>query len=179
MERYPELPVWQTEVCYALPGNFPANGPKVFPVYDFSDGEFWGNMIMNDLKTGVSGWIYWNMILDQKGGPWLVSLAHGDPDNNAQHPVVIINRETKEVSYTGLYYYLSHFSRFIRPGARKVACSTNQGQLNVGAFINQDKSLVLIIINNGNEIEAGIDGQGRSGIYRAPSHSISTIILNK
>ena len=43
------------------------------PVYEFSDGEFWGNMIMNDMKNWVSGWIYWNMILDQDGGPWLIS----------------------------------------------------------------------------------------------------------
>ena len=53
------------------------------PVYEFSDGEFWGNMIMNDMKNWVSGWIYWNMILDQDGGPWLVSPEHGDPDPNS------------------------------------------------------------------------------------------------
>ncbi len=66
-ERYPDLPIWMTEICYVK-----------MPVYEFSDGEIWGNMIMNDMKNWVSGWIYWNMILDQEGGPWLnVTSAWG------------------------------------------------------------------------------------------------------
>src|SRR5690349_576457 len=44
--KYPDLPIWQTEVCYAIPNNVPSNGPAKVPVYDFSDGEFWGNMII-------------------------------------------------------------------------------------------------------------------------------------
>ena len=75
--KYPELPIWMTEVCYVSGTLFPPNGPKKSPVHEFSDGEFWGNMIMNDMKNWVSGWIYWNMILDQDGGPWLVSPEHG------------------------------------------------------------------------------------------------------
>ena len=94
--KYPDLPIWQTEVCYAAPGNVPAGGPTKLPVYEFSDGEFWGNMIVNDMKNWASAWIYWNMILDEKGGPWLVSVAHGDPDHNTQHPVVIIDRSTEK-----------------------------------------------------------------------------------
>ena len=72
-----------TEVCYARVGGKPTNEPPdrplPVPVYDFSDGEFWGNMIMNDMKNWVSGWIYWNMILDQNGGPWLVSARTWRP----------------------------------------------------------------------------------------------------
>ena len=102
-DKYPDLPIWMTEVCYVTGTLFPPGGPKKSPVYEFSDGEFWGNMIMNDMKNWVSGWIYWNMILDQDGGPWLVSPEHGDPEPNQQHPVVIINRNTKKVTYTGLY----------------------------------------------------------------------------
>jgi hypothetical protein len=103
-----------------MPNNIPPNGPTKMPVYEFSDGEFWGNMIVNDMKNWVCAWIYWNMILDENGGPWLISTEHGDPDNNKQHPVVIVNRTTKQVTYTGLYYYLSHFSKFVRPGARRI-----------------------------------------------------------
>jgi len=107
--RYPELPIWQTEVCYAFGpnvNNIPPNGPTKMPVYVFEDGEFWGNMIINDMKNWVSAWIYWNMVLDENGGPWLISTEHGDPDKNYQQPVVIINKKTKKVTYTGLYYYL-------------------------------------------------------------------------
>ena len=55
--KYPGYPIWMTEVCWV----------KV-PIHEFKDGEYWGNMIMNDMKNWISGWIYWNMILDNGGG---------------------------------------------------------------------------------------------------------------
>jgi len=178
--RYPDLPIWQTEVCYAmvdgLPTNVPPNGPSKVPVYEFSDGEYWGNMIMNDMKNWVSAWIYWNMILDQDGGPWLVSTEHGDPDNNHQHPIVIINRITKEVTYTGLYFYLAHFSKFIRPGAYRIGSSGDSERLNFAAFQNTDGSIVLNIINNGVETNSKIIWNNKMAIQKFKAHSITTLI---
>lgn len=161
--RYPGYPVWMTEICHVKP-----------PVYDFSDGEYWGNMIMNDLNNWVSGWIYWNMILDQDGGPWLVSPQHGDPDNNRQHPVVIVNRSTGKVSYTGLYYYLSHFSRFVRPGAYRINCTGERGQLNFSGFINKNGYIVVNVINNGEETTCSLGWKGMIAGQRLKAHSITT-----
>lgn len=175
-KKYPALPIWMTEVCYATTnGNVPENGPKKVPVYEFEDGEFWGNMIMNDIKNWVSAWIYWNMILDETGGPWLVSAIHGDPDNNFQHPVVVINRKTHQVSYTGLYYYLAHFSRFVRPGAYRVECQGGPDQLNFTAFKNKDNSVILVVINNGTDTKSTVSMNNRAGEIAIPSHSILTI----
>lgn len=164
-ERYPDLPVWMTEICYVK-----------MPVYDFSDGEFWGNMIMNDIKNWVSGWIYWNMILDQQGGPWLTSPEHGDPDNNHQHPVVIINRDTREVTYTGLYYYLAHFSKFVKPGASRINCTGGVPQLNYAGFQNTDGSIVVNVINNGEETECRIAWKEKMMIQKLKPHSITTFL---
>src|SRR6266513_1873875 len=116
--RYPDLPLWMTEVCYAYEAGFPKSSP--LPRYDFEDGDFWGNLILNDLEAGASAWIYWNMILDEKGGPWSVSYVHENPDPNSQHPVVIIDREKMKVMYTGLYYYLTSFSKLVRQCAIRV-----------------------------------------------------------
>jgi len=173
--KYPNLPIWQTEVCYAMPNNVPPNGPAKLPVYEFTDGEYWGNMIINDMKNWVSAWIYWNMILDEKGGPWLVSMEHGDPDNNNQHPVVIINRTTKKVSYTGLYYYLSHFSKFVRPGARRIECTGGSAQINIVGFQNPDSSIVVNIINNGRGMDSKIAWNNKIIIQNLPAHSITTL----
>ncbi len=177
--RYPVYPIWMTEVCYARvndqPSNEPPGGPGKLPDYDFSDGEFWGNMIMNDMKNWVSAWVYWNMILDQDGGPWLISEVHGDPDNNRQQPVVIINRNTGKVTYTGLYYYLAHFSKFIKPGAYRIDCTGGSPQLNFAAFLNPDRHIVLNIINNGNEIECNIKWRNRILKQKLKTHSITTM----
>jgi glucosylceramidase len=175
--RYPELPIWQTEVCYAYGpnvNNIPPGGATKMPVYGFGDGEFWGNMIVNDMKNWVSAWIYWNMVLDEKGGPWLISKEHGDPDQNAQHPVVIINRNTKKVTYTGLYYYLAHFSKFVRPGAYRVSCTGNSGKLNFVGFKNPDSSIVLNVINNDVETDCKIVWNNKTIIQKLQAHSIST-----
>jgi len=163
-EKYPDIPIWMTEICYVKP-----------PVYEFSDGEYWGNMIMNDINSGVSGWIYWNMILDQDGGPWLTSPLHGDPDNNHQHPVVIINRETGKVTYTGLYYYLAHFSKFIRPGACRIKCEGGNSQLNFAGFLNKDGSIVVNVINNGEALDCSLAWKGKVAEQRLKAHSITTI----
>ncbi len=178
--KYPDIPIWQTEVCYARVGNKPTNeppgGPDHLPVYEFSDGEFWGNMIMNDMKNWVSAWVYWNMILDQDGGPWLVSVEHGDPDDNRQQPVVIINRNTKEVTYTGLYYYLAHFSKFIRPGAYRIDCTGGSPQLNFAGFLNADGTVVLNIINNGSDTETKIMWNNDMKTQSLKGHSITTLV---
>ena len=180
--KYPGYPVWMTEVCYARvngqPSNVPSNGPAELPEYAFSDGEFWGNMIMNDLKNRVSAWVYWNMILDEHGGPWLVSTQHGDPDNNRQQPVVIINRKTGEVAYTGLYYYLSHFSRFIKTGAFRMNCTGGSEQLNFAGFRNPDHSIILEMINNGGDMDCKIVWNHKMFIQTLKAHSMVTLRWN-
>ncbi len=177
--KFPDLPIWQTEVCYARVGGKPTNEPPdrplPLPVYEFSDGEYWGNMIMNDMKNWVSAWLYWNMILDQNGGPWLISTEHGDPDDNRQQPVVIIDRETKVVTYTGLYYYLAHFSRFIRPGAYRINCTGGSSDLNFAGFINSDNTLILNIINNGDETDCKVSWKNKMAVQKLAAHSITTL----
>lgn len=174
--NYPDKTIWMTEVCYATFCCIPPGGPTTCPVYEFDDGEFWGNMIINDIKNWVSGWIYWNMILDQKGGPWLIEPERHNPDNNHQHPVVIINRDTKKVTYTGLYYYLSHFSKFVKPGDYRIDCSGDIPTLNYVGFQKSDGSIVLNVINNSDEIEIKISWGDRMIIRKLEAHSITTFL---
>jgi glucosylceramidase len=176
--RFPDKPIWMTEICYVTKTHFPPGGPEKSPVFEFSDGEFWGNMIMDDIKNWVSGWIYWNMILDQNGGPWLISVPHGDGDPNEQHAVVIIDRDTKKVTYTGLYYYLAHFSKFIRPGAYRVNTSGGTDKLNFTGFQNTDGSIVLNIINNGDETGCQVEWNGKTAFQKLKKHSITTFRWN-
>jgi glucosylceramidase len=174
---YPEIPIWMTEVCYAGKSLCPKIYPfkRKWPVTFFEDGELWGNMIVNDMKNWVSGWIYWNMILDQNGGPWLVAPERGNPENNYQHSVVMVNRETKEVTYTGLYYYLAHFSKFVRPGAFRIKTEGGTDKLNFVGFKNPDGTLILNVVNNGASTECQIICKGKIGTAKFKSHSITTL----
>src|SRR5207249_7167214 len=172
-QRYPDVPMWMTEVCYAYQAGTPKS--MVLPRYDFEDGDFWGTQIFNDLESSASAWIYWNMILDEKGGPWSVSYVHGNPDPNIQHPVVIIDRETKKVTYTGLYYYLAHFSKFIRPGAVRIHTTGTHPGVRVISFKLPDGRIASQLMNNGKQdVDVALVMGGRMLQLKLPAISITT-----
>jgi glucosylceramidase len=170
--RYPDLPLWMTEICH-----FRMNVPHVenLPRYDFEDGDFWGNQIVSDLEAGASAWLYWNMVLDETGGPWLISPVHGNPQFNIQHPVVIVNRRTKQVTYTGCYYYLAHFSRFVRPGAVRVATTGSVPGVRCIAFTTPQKTLVAQLLNGtAKEADVTLAWRDRAVRVKLPPVSITT-----
>lgn len=171
--RYPDLPLWMTELCH-----FRGYSPRMpMPRYDFEDGEFWGNQIFSDLEAGASAWTYWNMILDQKGGPWLISVPHGDPVENAQHPVVIIDRDKKTITYTGLYYYLAHFSKFVRPGSIRVETEGARRGVRCITFKRPDGKFVVELMNSAESAESVVfEWQGRLAHVTLPGTSISTYL---
>ncbi len=144
-KRYRRLPLWMTEVCK---WDWGTPWAKPIPRFEFEDGDFWGQQIFSDIEAGVSGWTYWNMILDENGGPWLIAPEHGNPDNNVQHPVVIINRRTKEVTYTGLYYYLAHFSKFVRPYAAHVKTGGTMEDVRCVSFRHDNGRMVSQLMNS-------------------------------
>jgi glucosylceramidase len=126
------------------------NTPKTMPLprTDFEDGDFWGRQIAADLEAGASAWIYWNLILDEKGGPWLVDPVHRNPDDNVQHPVVIVDRKARQAIYTGLYYYIAHFSKFVRPGAVRIGTRGDVEGVRCVAFKGLDGTRVAQWINS-------------------------------
>lgn len=176
--RYPDLPIWMTEICHAYEAGTPAT--MKLPRYDFEDGDFWGNQIVSDLEAHASAWIYWNLILDERGGPWAVSPIHGNPDPNIQHPVVIINRQTHAVTYTGLYYYLAHFSKFVRPGAVRIGVDGSHRGVGCVAFKTKEGRLVAELINRRKRnVEVRLDARGKSARLTLPAISITTCLWER
>ena len=173
-KRYRRLPLWMTEVCK---WDWGTPWAKPIPRYDFEDGDFWGQQIFSDIEAGVSGWTYWNMILDENGGPWLIAPKHGNPDNNVQHPVVIINRQTKEVTYTGLYYYLAHFSKFVRPYAAHVKTAGAMEDVRCVSFRHDDGRMVSQLMNSSESDQLVTLGwNGKHLELTLPAVSITTCI---
>lgn len=172
-KKYPDLKFWMDELCYAYEAGYPKN--KKLPIYDFDDGDVWGNIIFNDLEAGTSAWLYWNAILDETGGPWAISPVHGNPDPNVQHPVVIINKTTHEITYTGTYYYLAHFSRFVRPGATRLQTTGKAAGVRVMAFQTAEGGFVAQVLNSLNKESAvNLAFKGRSLHLALPARSITT-----
>jgi len=174
-KRYPDLPLWMTEVCHAYEAGTPRT--MVLPNRDYADGDFWGTQIFKDLESGASAWIYWNMILDEKGGPWAISPVHGNPDPNAQHPVVIVDRQKKETTYTGLYYYLAHFSKFVRPGAMRVGTTGSVSGVRCLAFQSKDGGMVAEVMNSRKQTATVLlHWNGQAVSVNLPALSITTYL---
>ena len=56
-------------------------------------GRVWGSRIVSDFEAGVSGWIYWNLLLDMNGGPFEYSPEHADNGKNFQQAMFHVNAQ--------------------------------------------------------------------------------------
>jgi O-glycosyl hydrolase len=88
------------------------------------------------------------------------------------------DRLTKKITYTGLYYYLAHFSKFVRPGAWRINTGGDSRQLNFAGFQNPDGSIVVNIINNGEETGCAILWKNKMATQTLAKRSITTLKWN-
>jgi glucosylceramidase len=133
------------------------------------NAERYGRSMINDFNAGTVAWTDWNILLDQNGGPnhvgnFCFAPVHGDT-------------ETGELIYTPTYYYIGHFSKFVRPGARRVSTTSSRSHLLATSFINPDNSVATIVMN---QSELDIDYNfivGPSEIQLTiPAHAMQTLI---
>ncbi len=107
--------------------------PKYVPVYRYARD------IIGCLNNWVDGWVDWNMVLDKQGGPnWFKNWCVAP---------VIVDPETDEVYFTPIYYTLTHFSKYIRPGAKRIGFEQTDKTLQVTAAKNPDGSMAVVVFN--------------------------------
>lgn len=103
------------------------------------NAERYGNSMINDFNSGVVGWTDWNILLDEKGGPNHVQ--------NFCFAPIHANTKTGELIYTPTYYYIGHFSKFIKPGAFRVSTTTTRSTIESTSFKNKNGTIVTVIMN--------------------------------
>lgn len=117
-------PVWQTEVSA-----FNANDPGI------ADALYWAKLVHFHLaEDNVSGWLYWWLV---SPGPNREALIDLDPGDWAW----LANKRL---------FALGQFSRFLRPGAVRVAATANPApEVYVSAYAAPGQTIVVAI--NGQE----------------------------
>jgi len=139
-------------------------------VEDWHWGEKYAEAMIQDFNNFTNGWTDWNILLDETGGPNHVN-------NFCLAPVIGDTRNGK-VHYMNSYYYIGHFSKFVRPGARRIACSSTSDDLLATAFINPDGTVAVVMLNQtGNAIDFNLWVDSRAATIKSPSHSIITCII--
>ncbi len=139
-------------------------------VKNWSLGERYGMSMINDFNAGTVAWTDWNVLLDETGGPnhvgnFCFAPLHG-------------NTKTGEIIYTNAYYYIGHFSKFIRPGAKRIIASTNRTDLLSTAFLNTDGSVAVVVMNKGNNtFDYNLWVSGKAVPVKSRPHSIATLLF--
>ena len=132
--------------------------------------ERYAKSMINDFNNGTVAWTDWNILLDEKGGPNHVGNLCFAPVHG--------NTESGMLTFTNTYYYIGHFSKFIRPGAKRLTTGTTANHLSATSFINTDGSLVVVALNESDdESEYMLTIQGKTATLKMPARSIQTIIL--
>jgi len=157
--KYPDKHLFFTEGCQE-------NGPHFG---DLAVGERYGRNMINDFRNGNEGFLDWNLYLDDTGGPNHV--------NNLCSAPIILKIFAEEIELMPAYYYIGHFSRYVKPGARVLETSGTETVWHV-AFMNPNGEIVVIIQNEA-ESEKDINvlvGSHKENVKLLP-HSIITAIF--
>jgi glucosylceramidase len=139
-------------------------------IQSWANGERYAHSMVNDFNCGTVAWTDWNILLDDKGGPNHVG-------NFCFAPVHALFPAGKLV-FTNSYFYIGHFSKFILPGAKRIACSSNRDKLESTAFLNPDGKVVVIVLNKTDEkIPLNLWISGRAAQANSLPHSIMTFVI--
>ncbi|MCE2914797.1 MAG: glucosylceramidase [Rubrivivax sp.] len=132
-------------------------------------GERYARSMINDLNRWTVGWIDWNLLLDEHGGPnhvgnycsapLLADVAHG------------------RLMHQSSYWYLGHFARYVRPGDQRILCAATREALECTAFVNPAGRVAVVACNRGEDalpFTLTIDGVARA--VELPPRSIATFL---
>ncbi|OAM89538.1 glucosylceramidase [Termitidicoccus mucosus] len=136
----------------------------------WAQGERYAHSIIGDLNHGAAGWLDWNLVLDREGGPNHVGNFCDAP--------IIADAATDTLHYQSSYYYIGHFSRHVRPGARRLESDAGQTGLETAAFRNPGGEIVVVVLNKTGEPRPFILRAGdRECAASIPPRSIQTLTL--
>src|ERR1035437_658938 len=96
--------------------------------------------IVQSMRNWSKAFVKWGLALDENHGP------HAGGCGNC-NGLVTVNQGTGAVTKAIDYYTLGHFSKFVLPGAVRIA-STNAPGVIGAAFLNPDRGAVLVAYND-------------------------------
>ena len=143
-----EVPVWKDDAWYwkkeATDWGYDwREEEKKYLHPKYAPANRYARDIIGCLNNWVDGWVDWNMVLDRQGGPnWFKNWCIAP---------IIVDPKADEVYYTPLYYIITHFSKFIRPGAEVIDVDSTDKNLMVTAAQNPDGSVAVVVFNEGME----------------------------
>ena len=130
-------------------------------------------LLIESTRNWAKSVVLWGVALDAQHGPH-------DGGCGTCRPLVEIDTKQSpaRISYTGDFYGLAHASRFVTPGAVRVA-STSFGRdaLETVAFQNIDGTLALLVLNNSSSSSpCHVAWHDRTFTAEVPGGSLTTFV---
>jgi len=166
-QQFPDKGIWFTE-CSG------SHGPADPPAQVFSDTLKWHartitiGVTRNWAKTTAN----WNIALDENGGPHLGGCGTCTG--------LVTTHADGSVSTDAEYFTIGHLSKFVKPGAVRIASTSFgttgwNGQIMDVAFRNPDGSTALVVHNENDDPRSfSVAVGGKSFHYTLPGGSLAT-----
>lgn len=159
-EKYPDKELLFTEGCVEY--------SRFADSSEVAKAEMYAHDILGNLTAGTNGYLDWNLLLDELGGPNHVK-------NYCAAPVMCDTQKgTMEKRLS--YYYIGHFSRYVRRGAVRLATTRFSDKVEAVAFENPDGGRVVVLMNRTDEdIWLSLREYDEGISFTLKAHSIVTV----
>ncbi len=159
-DAWPDKHLLFTEACQE-------GGPHIG---SWEVGERYARNVIADLNRWTVGWIDWNLLLDERGGPNHVGNYCSAP--------ILADTARGELMHQSAYWVLGHFARFIQPGARRVLSFAPQ-EIDTTAFVNSDGSTAVVASHPHDQaLRFALCIDGRCTPVELPPRSIATFVAH-
>nr|WP_229698088.1 ricin-type beta-trefoil lectin domain protein [Wenjunlia tyrosinilytica] len=148
---------------------------------EHSGGTWIGDQQQEDMRNIIDytrNWgksvVKWSLAVDQNMGP------HNGGCDTCTGLVTVHNGDGRsgQVDYTVEYYTMGHLTKFVRPGAHRIASTANSSVPNV-AWRNPDGSKALIAYNDtASSQTVRVNWGGQSFSYSLPTKTSATFTWN-
>jgi glucosylceramidase len=155
-EAHPEKHTYWTE-----------GGPDVREPGYKTNWAHWGATCAGILRNWARCIIAWNLALDEAGRPNIGPFSCGG--------LVTIDSKTREITRSGQYWAMAHYSRAIRRGARRMESAGDLAGVSHVAFANPDGTKAAVLTNAGAARKIVLRMRGMEAEVSLPDNSITTL----
>lgn len=136
-------------------------------------GERYARNIIGDFLQGNEGFIDWNLVLNEQGGPNHVG-------NYCDAPI-LFDRRNQSIIKNSTYYAIGHFSKFIPPQSKRIALETSlpEGVQGV-AYLRPDHQIAIVLLNASQSAQSfSMNNKGTWQTFSLEAKSIATIMVDE
>ena len=167
---YAGEPEAMTRIHDAYPSKgayFTEYGPFITDVDYLTGWTKWASCYARIFRNWARCAVAWNLLLDEKGGPNLGPFECGG--------LVTIDSKTGQLTRSGQYWALAHYSKSVQRGARVIATTSTPSGIEHVAFANPDGTYVLVLSNPDKERDIQCHFQAKALCTSLPADSVLTM----